>query len=200
MSVPVKSSTCMMDLDCLFYGDFESDWNPLNSVDYCTRTGDANEIVYESPKPFIDDEIVMIESKSPKMRSDKTEIKKRDVVKMYQPISNIVCTINMSDRNEFTISEQEAIRKIDINVILNKVHSIWNEIPPYLKKIINGVLENTNVIDKICDDEECDDFIQLFKEFLIHVCRKLWNSYEINYKEFFRPWRNRFTEIYDPLE
>ena len=92
------------------------------------------------------------------------------------------------------------IDNITINRLLNEIEKIWNEIPKPIQKKVFGIVNNYNMIYNVYDNESLRIMNSLFKEYLVQIMRKLWNSVGFNWKNFYYQWSNHFIDIYDSWE
>ena len=89
---------------------------------------------------------------------------------------------------------------ITINRLLDEVEKIWNEVPKPIQKKVCGIVTNYNVMYSMYDNESLRIMNGLFKEYLVHIMRKLWKSVGFNWKNFYHQWSNHFTDVYDSWE
>ena len=89
---------------------------------------------------------------------------------------------------------------ITINRLLDEVEKIWNEVPKPIQKKVCGIVTNYNMMYSIYNNESLQVMNSLFKEYLVHIMRRLWKSVGFNWKNFYHQWSNNFVDIYDSWE
>ena len=204
-----------VDLSCINCDLYDDDWNPLNSVnsyysssilrnekkprraerDSIPLTRSTSEVPEssESPEFFIKDAIKLIHKEEGTMEGKA----KKEVHSVEREVKRIIEQLTTENLLEMSPEECITIHNLALDSIMVLIIKEWKSIPHYIQRTIKGVIANYKDLEIMYGDDDIIMFTDFFKEYLVHVLRKLWTRGDRKYNLFYTHWANHFIDIYD---